>query len=260
MSRILSCLLLFCALLGCERSHDELRVGTIAGPESELMETAKQVALRDYGLEVKVVEFSDYSMPNRALTEGDLDANVFQHLPYLKAAQTAFGYALAPIGKTFIFPMGIYSHQIKKLEDLPNGSVVAIPNDPSNEARALLLLQKAGLITLPSKNNYTATVRDIFENPKHLQIKELDAAQLPRSLDDAAIAVINTTYAIPAGLSPKRDALFIEDKSSPYANLIVVKRDMLLNERLKLLVKAIHSPEVEERAKILFGDGAIKAW
>lgn len=248
------------ALSACQEKEDALRVGTISGPETELVKAAQTVALRNYQLKIKVVEFSDYNMPNRALSEGDLDANVFQHLPYLKEAQKAFHYAIAPIGKTFIFPMGIYSRKIKNLTELSDSAVVAIPNDPSNETRALLLLESAGVISLAKHDDFTATVRDITGNPKRLVFKELDAAQLPRSLDDVALAVINTNFAIPAGLNPAKDALFKEDANSPYANLIVVQKRQVRNEKILQLVKALHSSEVEAKAKALFGDGAIKAW
>lgn len=209
--RIFSVFVLLISLVACNKpSPNTLTVGTIAGPETDLVEVAKDVAQKQYGLTIKIVEFNDYNLPNEALQDGSLDANVYQHLPYLQAAIKAHGYNLEPIGKTFVYPTGIYSHKIKSLTQLPERGTVAIPNDPSNEARALLLLQKAGLIDL--KNASLATVADITNNPKHLVIKELDAAQLPRILDDVDAAVINTTFAIPAGLSPSRDAILLKVK------------------------------------------------
>lgn len=257
--RILSCFILILSLVSCNKpSPNSLAVGTIAGPETELIETAKQVAEDKYGLTIKVVEFNDYNLPNEALQDGSLDANVYQHLPYLKAAIQAHGYNLQAIGRTFVYPVGIYSKKIKDLKQLPEKATVAVPNDPSNEARALLLLEKAGLITLKTTNNIG--LQDIETNPKQLEFKEMDAAQLPRVLPDVDLAVINTTFALPAGLSPSRDALYIERKDSPYANIIVIRRDTLKRPQLELFVKALNSQEVKEKAKKLFGDAAIPAW
>lgn len=245
-------------LFGCNKpTPNTLVVGTIAGPETELVDVAQKVALEKYGLTVKIVEFSDYNLPNEALQDGTLDANVYQHLPYLQAASKAHGYTLEVIGKTFVYPTGIYSTKIKSLRKLPHHAVIALPNDPSNEARALLLLQKAGLITI--KNN-DSTLNAITSNPKELRFKELDAAQLPRILADVDAAVINTTFAIPAGLKPTRDALYLENKNSPYANLIVIRQNSDKKERLNLFVKALNSPEVKAKAQQLFGDAAIVAW
>lgn len=257
--RFFSILVLLISLVACNKpSPNTLTIGTIAGPETDLVETAKEVADQKYGLTIKIVEFNDYNLPNEALQDGSLDANVYQHLPYLQAANKAHGYDLEAIGKTFVYPTGIYTKKIKKLSQLPDKATIAIPNDPSNEARALLLLQKAGLITL--KKSALASVADIINNPKHLTIKELDAAQLPRILDDVDAAVINTTFAIPAGLSPSRDAIYVEGKDSPYANLIVIRRDSPKRAQLEEFVKAMNSKEVTDKAQELFGDAAIPAW
>ncbi len=258
--RILVLLSILTLLTGCghKNSTNTLIVGTIAGPETELVQVAADVAHDRYGLTVKIVEFNDYNLPNAALEDGSLDANIYQHLPYLQAAIQAHGYNLEVIGKTFIYPTGIYSKKIKSLKKLPNHAVIAIPNDPSNEARALLLLQHAGLITLKTSTN--TTMRDITSNPKKLQLKELDAAQLPRVLDDVDAAVINTTFAIPAGLTPTRDALYTEKKDSPYANLIVIRRNSNKKEQLLLFVKALNSEEVIHKAHELFGENATPAW
>ncbi|KTC65567.1 29 kDa immunogenic protein [Legionella adelaidensis] len=246
-------------LISCGKpAKDSLNVGTISGPETELVEVAQTVAAEKYGLDFKIIEFSDYNLPNEALQDGSLDANVYQHLPYLQAASKAHGYNFAVIGKTFVYPTGLYSKKYTKLSELPKNAVIAIPNDPSNEARALLLLQKAGLITLKTEQN--ASVQDIATNPRGFQFKELDAAQLPRVLPDVDAAVINTTFAIPAGLNPARDALVMENKDSPYANLIVVKADNDKKNKLEILVKSLNSPEVAQKAKELFGSAAIPAW
>ena len=197
-------------------------------------------------------------MPNEALEDGSLDANIYQHLPYLKASMKTHGYHFEVIGKTFVYPMALYSQHYDSLNKLPQHAVIAIPNDPSNEARALLLLKDAGLITL--KATSTATRHDILTNPKQLQIKELDAAQLPHALPDVDAAIINSSFALPAGLIPTRDGLYVERKDSPYANLIVIRKDSLKKEDLKKLVQAMHSTEVKNQAKRLFGSAAIPAW
>lgn len=252
-------LALLLSVSGCGKPDPKtLVVGTIAGPETELVDVAQKIALERFGLTVKVIEFSDYNLPNEALRDGTLDANVYQHLPYLKAASKAHGYDFEVIGKTFVYPAGLYSTKIKTLQSLPNHALIALPNDPSNEARALLLLQKAGLITLRSTQN--TTLHNIASNPKQLRFKELDAAQLPRILADVDAAVINTTFAIPAGLSPTHDALYMENKDSPYANLIVIRRNSEKKEQLQLLVKALNSKAVADKAHELFGEGAITAW
>lgn len=257
--RILCSIFLVFCLVSCNKpSPNTLVIGTIAGPETEIIETAKQVAEERYGLTIKIVEFNDYNLPNEALQDGSLDANVYQHLPYLKAAMLAHGYDLEAIGKTFVYPMGIYSKRYKSLKALPKNSIVAVPNDPSNETRALLLLAQSGLITL--KKEYNHGVPEIKTNPQALQFKEMDAAQLPRVLPDVAAAVINTTFALPAGLSPSRNALFTEGKNSPYANIIVTKRHSDKKEQLTLFVKALNSEQVKKKAKQLFGDAAIPAW
>lgn len=255
---VTSLLVLSITACGNKPLPNTLIVGTIAGPETELVDVAQKIALQRYGLTIKIVEFSDYNLPNEALEDGTLDANVYQHLPYLQAAMKAHGYQLETIGKTFIYPTGLYSTKYKSIRNIPVGGLIAIPNDPSNEARALLLLQKSGLIRL--KNNHGTTLAAILSNPKKLRFQELDAAQLPRILSDVDAAVINTTFAIPAGLSPSRDALFLENKDSPYANLIVIRKNSAKQAQLALFVKALNSDEVKEKAKQLFGDAAIVAW
>ena len=249
-------------LLSACQSDDKntLKVGTIAGPESELMETAKQVAKNDYGLNIKIIEFTDYLQPNAALNDGSIDANMIQHQPYLDQQIKDKHYQLVAVGKTFVFPMGIYSNKTKHIDALKNGSLVAIPNDPSNEGRALLLLEKANLIKLNKKAGLYATPQDIIENPKKLKFKELDASQVSRSLPDVDIAVINTNFAIPAGLIPSKDAVFLEDKHSLYANIIVIRQDEINDPRIKQLVAAIQSDTVLKEAQKLFKDQAIKAW
>ena len=252
-----------------QQPANEIKVGTISGPETQLMETAKAVALKKYGLQVDIVEFSDYNMPNTALNDGSIDANMFQHQPYLDQVIKDKHYDLVAVGKTFIYPMGIYSAKLNSIKEVKSKDIIAIPNDPSNEARSLLLLQKAGLITLKAGAGENATLFDIATNPKQLQIKELDAAQLTRVLPDVALAVINTNYAVPAGYMPQatpgasraaNDALFVEGTDSLYANLVVVRADHQNNPQFKELVEALHSSEVLQSAQQLFNGQAIPAW
>jgi len=250
-------------LLGCtqqQRGENEIIIGTITGPESELVETAKKVAKERYGLNVTIVNFEDYVIPNTALAEKDLDANMFQHQPYLDVVLEKKHYAITPIGKMYIYPMGVYSKKHKALSELPDGAVIGIPNDPSNGARALRLLAKAKLITIPDVNDLELTAQKITSNPHHFVFKEIVAAQLPRVLNDLDAGVINTNFAIPAGLSPSKDALVLEDRNSPYANIVVVRTSEKDQEKYRKLMDALHSPEVQEQAKKLFNDQAIPAW
>lgn len=239
--------------------ENQIRVGTIAGPDTELLEVAKLVAEKKYNLDVVIVEFTDYAMPNAALNDGSIDANMFQHLPYLKDSKKARNYQIIAIGKTFIFPMGLYSTKVKSLQDIKEGATIAIPNDPTNEARALLLLEEAGLITLKPHKGLKISTHMIASNSKNLKIKPLDAAQLPRVLSDVDLAAINNSYAIPAGLDPT-DAVFLEKSDSPYANVLVIRESDKGNPKFKQLLSAIRSKEVMARANQLFNDQAIPAW
>ncbi|OGT44891.1 MAG: hypothetical protein A3E82_02965 [Gammaproteobacteria bacterium RIFCSPHIGHO2_12_FULL_38_11] len=252
-------ILLTFLLFGCSHHKEAanvVRVGTIAGPETQLMEVAKKVALEKFGLHVKIITFTDYAVPNQALEDHEIDANAFQHYPFLLSQIKTHGYSFASVGDTFLYPMGLYSQTLKKLSDLVAGAKIAIPNDPSNEARALLLLQKAGLITLKPKATIEATIQDVESNPKHFKLISLDAAQLPRVLEDVSVAAINTNYAVPAGLSPSH-ALFEEKIDSPYMNIIVARAADKNELKIKELVEAYQSEPVLADAKKLFGDNAI---
>jgi D-methionine transport system substrate-binding protein len=260
MRIILSIFILITALSGChqQESANTLLIGTIAGPETELVKTAAEVAKARFGLTVKIVEFNDYNLPNTALNDGSLDANIYQHLPYLTAAKQAHHYHLISIGRTFLYPVGLYSKKYKSFEAIPDYATIAIPNDPSNEARAFMLLQQEHAITL--KATSIPNLHDIEQNPHHLQFKLLDAAQLPRILPDVDAAIINTTFAIPAGLNPANDALLIENISSPYVNIMVIKENSPKREQLAKFMAAFHSNEVKEKAKKIFNEAAIPAW
>ncbi len=255
--------LLCLILIACspkERGDNEIYIGTISGPETELVEVAKKVAEQKYGLKLKIIAFEDYIMPNTALAEGEIDANMFQHQPYFDVVLEKQKYPLTVIGKMFIYPMGIYSKKYKHLEDLPKGAVIGIPNDPSNAARALRLLGNANLIGITNSNDIELTPKKIHSNPKEFVIKEIAAAQLPRVLSEIDAAAINTNYAIPAGLTPKHDAIYMEGKDSPYANIVVVRTSEKDKEKFQKLMQALHSPEVIEASKKLFSNQAIAAW
>ncbi len=222
-----------------------LKVGATAVPHAEILEFVKP-ALAKEGIKLDIVVFSDYVQPNLALDAGELDANYFQHIPYLESFSADHRLKLTYIAKVHIEPMGAYSKRVKKLGDLKNRAVVAIPNDPTNGGRALLLLQQAGLISLKKGAGLKATVFDIAENPKNLQIKELEAAQLPRALDDVDLAVINTNYALEAGLVPTKDAIVIESGDSPYANVLAVRESRKNDPLLKKLAAALTTPAVKD--------------
>jgi D-methionine transport system substrate-binding protein len=260
MRIIISIFMLITTLSACnqQQSPNTLVIGTIAGPETELVNTAAEVAKARFDITVKVVEFNDYNLPNTALNDGSLDANIYQHLPYLTAANEAHHYHLIPLGKTFLYPVGLYSKKYTSFAEIPDHATIAIPNDPSNEARAFMLLQQAHVITL--KATSIPGLHDVEQNPHHLQFKLLDAAQLPRVLPDVDAAIINTTFAIPAGLNPAHDALLIENTDSPYVNIMVIKENSPKREKLEQFIAAFHSDEVKEKAKNIFGDAAIPAW
>lgn len=250
-------------LTGCgEKAVDmnKIKVGVIAGAEEQVAEVAARVAKERYNLEVQLVTFSDYVTPNAALNDGSIDANAFQHKPYLDRQIADRGYKLAIVGNTFVYPIAGYSKQITTLDELATGSRVAVPNDPTNLGRSLLLLQQQGLITLRDDIGLLATVRDITDNPKNLRIMELDAAQLPRALDDVALAIINTTYASSINLTPEKDGIFVEDKNSPYVNLLVARQDNVNAENVQNFLKAYQTDEVYKAASEIFRGGAVKGW
>lgn len=221
----------------------KVKVGASVTPHAEILNAVKD-ELKAAGYDLEVVEFTDYVLPNTALEQGDLDANYFQHTPYLENFNEENGTHLAAVGKIHYEPFGIYAGKTSDLSAIPDGGSIAIPNDGTNEARALLLLEAQGLIKLKEGITFTATVLDIAENPKNLSIKEIEAAQLARSLQDVDAAVINGNYAIQAGLKVK-DALAIEDKDSiaddTYANVLVVKEGHENDDATKALLAALQS-------------------
>lgn len=253
------------ALAGCgqeEKDPNHIKVGVIVGAEQQVAEVAQKVAKDKYGLTVELVSFNDYVLPNEALSKGDIDLNAFQHKPYLDQQIKDRGYKLAVAGNSFVYPIAGYSKKIKSLDELQNGAQIALPNDPTNLGRSLLLLQKQGLIKLKDNVGLLPTVLDVIENPKNLKLVELEAPQLPRSLDDdqIALAIINTTYASQINLTPTKDGLFVEEKDSPYVNLIVSREDNKDAANVKKFVQAYQSDEVYEAANKIFNGGAVKGW
>ena len=210
-------------------------------PHAELLEFVKPVLAKE-GVQLDIKVFTDYVQPNQQVADGHIDANFFQHKPYLDTFNKEHGTHLVSVGLVHVEPFGAYSRKIKKIGELKDGALVAVPNDPSNGARALLLLQKQGLIKLKDPKNILATARDIVENPKKLKFKELEAATLPRVLPDADLALINTNYALEAGLNPIKDALFIEGSDSPYANIVVTTQAKKDSAAIKKLMAALNSP------------------
>lgn len=224
-----------------------IKIGVTPKPHEEIVNIAKPL-LEKQGYTVEITEFNDYNQPNTAVEEGSLDANFFQHTPYLNEQNSSKGYHLVSVGAIHLEPMGLYSKKVKSLDELKDGATIAVPNDPSNEARALKLLAGKGLIKI--KDGELVTSKDITENPKNLKFNELEAAAVPRAIDDVDAAVINGNYAIEAKFNPAKDAIIIEDKASeaakPYANIVVVKQGNENQEKIKALVKAMTSPEVKE--------------
>lgn len=261
-TRILRNILMVFVFLAASLSlaHAEtIKIGATGGPHAEILEKVKALAAKE-GIELKIVEFDDYQLPNTALVNGDLDANSFQHQPFLDAQVKDRGYALTSIAKTVIFPIGLYSKKIKSLSALKDGDKVAIPNDPTNGGRVLLLLQANGLIKLRPEAGIKASPLDIVDNPKKLKIVELPAAQLPRSLDDVTVAAVNGNYALEVGLKPERDALVIESIDSPYANVIAVRTADKDKPIFAKLVELYQSPEIKAFIKDRYGASVIPAF
>jgi len=245
--------------LAAAQAAEIVRLGVTAGPHAQIAEVAKKVAARD-GLDIRIVEFQDYIRPNAALDAGDLDANSYQHLPFLESQIQARGYRISAVGYTVAFPMGFYSKRVKSLAELPRGAKVGIPNDPSNSGRALQLLQKAGVLKLKPTAGIGATAADIVDNPKGVQIVQLEAAQLARSLDDLDASAINTNFAMQAGLVPTRDAIAIEDAHGPWANLLAVRTSDKDKPWVAKLVKAFQSPEVKAFVADKFSGSMVPAF
>ena len=243
MKRLLLSLAMVLALAAPSFAAEDIVVGVTPFPHKYIMLAAKPLLAKE-GYNLVIKEFTDYVQPNMALASKQLFANFFQHEPYLDNMNKEKKLDLVSIGKVHIEPLGVYSKKIKKLADLKKGNSVSVPNDPTNEARALRLLEANGVIAI--KPGALVTVADITKNPLGLKFHELDAAQLPRTLDDVTASVINTNFAGEAGLVPSRDALVMEGSESPYANIIVVRSEDKDSPKAKALMKAVQSPEVKE--------------
>ena len=247
------------ALSAAMASAEDIKVGVTPGEHAEIMEQIVPLAAAK-GLNIDVIEFSDYVVPNTALADGDLNANSFQHVPYLENQIKDRGFEIVAVAKTITTPMGVYSNKVKSLDELADGATVAIPNDPTNGGRALLVLADEGVIKVSPDAGLVPTPLDITENPRNLKFRELDAAQLPRALQDADAAVINTNYALDAGLSPKNDAIAMEKADSPYANVIAVRKGDEEQPWLKTLVEVYHSPEIKNYIETKYEGAVIPAW
>ncbi|WP_033398296.1 MetQ/NlpA family ABC transporter substrate-binding protein [Fusobacterium russii] len=222
-----------------------LKVGATPVPHAELLEFVK-ADLKANGVDLKIIEMTDYVTPNLALADGEIDANFFQHKPYLDKFAAERNLKLAIAANIHVEPLGLYSKKVKSVNDLKKGDTIAIPNDPSNGGRALILLHNNGLITLNDPTNLYATEFDIVKNTKNLKFKAVEAAQLPRVLADVSAAIINSNYALEAGLNTTKDAILVEGKESPYANIITVKAGNEKNEDIKKLVSALQTEKVKK--------------
>jgi len=242
-----------------KKSEVTLKIGASLTPHAEILEHIKP-KLKEEGINLEIVTLDDEGQLNPALDEKQIDANYFQHAPYLESISKEKGYNFEVAGKIHIEPIGLYSNKIKAIKDLKNGDKIGIPNNPSNEYRALVLLEKNGFIKLKSElSNYSATPADIAENPKHLQFVEADAAQLPRSLGDLAAAVINTNIILDAKIDPST-ALVRESGDSPYANIVVVRKGDKDRAEIKSIIKALTSDDVKSFIQEKYGVAVVPAF
>ena len=243
----LTLILTFTLFTGCgkEENSNKIKIGVSPVPHSEIIEFIKDDLEKD-GVEVEIVEFTDYIIPNKALDDKDIDANFFQHEPYMNDFREKENLDIVSLGAVHIEPMGLFSTKHDNINDLKDGSTIAIPNDATNGGRALLLLEQNGLIKLDDKAGLLATENDIVENPKNLEIEALEAAQLPRVLNDLDGAIINGNYALEADLVPTEDALILEEKDSPFANIIAIRKGEENEEKFKILMKHIQSDKVKK--------------
>jgi D-methionine transport system substrate-binding protein len=247
------------AVVATATHAETIKVGVTAGPHAQILEAVKPIAARN-GLDIQIVEFSDYVAPNAALEAGDLQANSFQHQPYLDNQKADRGYKIESVGLTVNFPIGIYSKKYKSWDAVPQGGSLSIPNDPTNGGRVLLLLRDKGALKLKDGVGFKPTVADIVENAKKLKIVEIDAAQTPRTLDDVDAAAVNTNYATQAGLDPVKDAILREDPKGPYANLIAVRSVDKDKPWVKTLVSSYQTPEVRDFILTKFKGAVLPAW
>lgn len=249
----------FAALIGAGAAHAEtIKIGVTPGPHAQVLEAVKPIAAKK-GLDIQIVEFSDYVIPNTALDAGELQANSFQHQPFLDNQKTDRGFKIESVATTLNFPLGIYSKKHKAWSEVADGGKIAIQNDPTNGGRTLLLLQDKGIIKLKPNVGYKPSVADIVDNPKKLKFIEIEAAQTPRSLDDVDAASINTNYATQAGLT-LNDAILKEDAKGPYVNVLAVRTVDKDKPWVKTLVESYHSPEVKAFVQEKFKGTVLPSW
>ncbi len=240
------------------QQNQVIRIGVTPGPHAEILEKVKPIAAKN-GIDLKIIEFSDYVVPNQALAAGELEANSFQNQPYLDNQVKDRGFKLVSVGLTVNFPLGIYSSKYKSWAEVPDGATVSIQNDPTNGGRALLLLQDKGVIKLKDGTGFKPTVADITSNPKKLKIIEIEAAQTPRSLADVAAAAINTNYAVDAKIDPT-SAILREDAKGPYVNVIAVRTADKDKPWVKTLLETYHTPEVKAFVAERFKGQVLAGW
>ena len=239
-----------------------IKIGVMSGPSIDIMQAAKKIAKDKYQINLEIIPFDNYDLPNEALNSGAIDANIFQHKPFLESQIKNRNYKISALGKTYIYPMGFYSSKISNLKQIKRNDIVAIPNDPTNEGRALLLLEKSGLIKLNTNKGWAVTPYDIISNPYHLIFKELDAAQIPRILNQVTMGAITNDF---LNLSkPKltlKNSLLTEDNTSPFVNLMVVRTKDLSNKQLLDILSIMHSPKIINITKKYYPHGAsIPGW
>lgn len=262
ITSVLIVILSLTILAGCSNSKGDentIRIGVSPKPQKEIVEFIKE-DLEEEGIKLEIVEFTDYIKPNLALSENELDANYFQHEPYMNNFREEKNIDIISIGGIHIEPMGFYSSKIKNIDELKDGSEIAIPNDTTNGVRALLLFEKYGLIKLDPDAGILATKNDIIENPKNLKFTELEASTLPRILNDVDGAVINGNYALEAGLIPTEDSILLEEKDSPYANIIAIRKGEENQERFVKLMKVLQSDKVKKYIEENYDGGVIPAF
>ncbi|MBP9510076.1 MAG: MetQ/NlpA family ABC transporter substrate-binding protein [Fusobacteriaceae bacterium] len=257
MKKLLLILLLLVSTLSLGATT--LKVGASPVPHAEILNFVKE-DLKNEGVNLEIIEITDYVTPNLMLSDKELDANFFQHTPYLETFSKEKGLKLTSLSGIHVEPLALYSKKYKTLNDVPEKSIIAIPNDPTNGGRALILLHNNGIITLNDPKNLLATEADIKNNPKKLKFKALDAAQLPRILPDVAAAVINGNYALEAGLKPSKDSLLVEGKESPYANIVAVRTEDIKREDLLKLQKALTSEKVRKFITEKYNGGVVPAF
>lgn len=241
-----------------KKNANVITVGATPEPHAAILNLIVS-DMKAKGYTLKVQEFTDYVTPNEAVEAGEIDANFFQHIPYMNSFNEERNYHLVSVVGTHVEPLALYSKKVSSINDLKNGATVAIPNDPTNEGRALLLLQSAGLIKLDANAGLTAVPADIIDNPKKLKFQEIEAASLPRVLADTDAAVINGNYAIPAGLTAKKDGLFVEGADSPYVNIITVKAGRENDAAIQALKEAVTSKKVKDYIEKTYPNGDVVA-